>query len=218
MNIRPGRITVLLVLVLAASTACAGTRAPSAEAGRLFETLPMGDGVSVADVGAGDGDWTLTLAERVGAGGQVFATEVKEDLVADLRERAEREGLANVTVLLGDDTRLGLPDACCDAIFLRQVYHHFTDPRAMRDGFRRALRPGGVVLVVEIRIQPNWEELDGVPDRGGHGIEPEDLLAEMSADGFELVERYDSWPGDEDRYAMLFRPVPEVEPMALGFF
>ncbi len=207
---RLSRTTLCLCLFVAlgCAAACAGTRAPAEETRQLVETLGFSAGMRVADVGAGEGEWTVALAERAGESGHVYATEVKPDLVDEIRERVEDEGLGNVTVLLGGDEVLGLPDACCEAIFLRQVYHHFTDPQAMRDGFRRALREGGVVLIVEIRVQHGWDELHGVPDRGGHGIEPEDLLVEMQADGFELVRRFDRWPGDDDRYAMLFRPVP----------
>ena len=194
----------LLLFGAMGSGACAA-RASSEEAQRIGEVMRVAKGARVADVGAGEGDWTIALAGRVGDAGHVFATEVKQDLVDDIEKRASSEGFQNVSVFLGDDESIGLPDGCCDAILLRQVYHHFTDPVAMRNDLRRALRPGGALLVIEIKIQPGWEELDGVPDRGGHGIEPEDLLKEMSSDRFELVERFESWPGDEDRYAMLFR-------------
>ena len=200
-------VTMLVLLVLTAPTACSA-RAPVVEVDRIVEVLDLGAGARVADVGAGEGEWTVALAELVGDLGHVYSTEVKPDLVDEIGERADDAGLHNVSVFLGGDEQTGLPPGCCDAILLRQVYHHFTDPVAMRADLREALRPGGALLVIEIKIQRGWEELDGVPDRGGHGIEPGDLLAEMTGDRFELVARYDSWPGDLDRYAMLFRPVP----------
>ena len=75
----------------------------------------------------------------------------------------------------------------------------------MRASLRRALRRGGVLAVIEIDPQTAWRELPGVPDRGGHGISPGDLVAEMTADGFDVVARYEEWPGDEDHYCVVFR-------------
>ena len=86
-------------------------------------------GQSVADVGAGEGDFTIALGRAVGPAGRVFATEVESDKLEKIQETVERRRLANVTVLRGEQAATGLPDGCCDAILLRIVYHHFTDPR-----------------------------------------------------------------------------------------
>ena len=159
----------------------------------------------VADVGAGDGEWSVELARRVGESGHVFATEVDEDDLEQTHDRLEQTGLGNSTVILGDQNDTGLPAGCCDAILLRLVYHHFTDPAPMRASLRRALKPGGLLAVIDILPQSHWRELEGVPDRGGHGIDPEELLAEMTGDGFEEVERYDDWGEEEDHYCIVFR-------------
>ncbi len=75
----------------------------------------------------------------------------------------------------------------------------------MRAGLRAALKPGGRIAVIDIVPQSGWRELPGVPDRGGHGIAPEQLLAEMTGDGFELVARFDDWNGDDERFCFVFR-------------
>ncbi len=205
-TVRPG-LPLLILLGLAAG--CTGAGAAADETERLAEALGLRAGMSVADVGAGDGEWSEPLARRVGEAGHLFATEVKEDLVAEIRERLEKAGLANFTVVEGDQESSGLRDACCDAILLRMVYHHFERPESMRSDLWRALRPGGRIAIVDIVPQKHWRELEEVPDRGGHGIPAEDLVAEMAGDGFELVERHDRWNGDEDRYCLVFRkPAP----------
>ena len=74
----------------------------------------------------------------------------------------------------------------------------------MRADLRAALKPAGVLAVIDIVPQEGWRRLPGVPDRGGHGIPPDRLLEEMTGDGFELVARFDDWDGDEERFCMVF--------------
>lgn len=195
-----------LVLLLAA----AGGVAWAGEADRIAEVLALESGLYVADVGAGDGRWSEALARRVGPTGRVYATEVDEEEVVKIRQRVEDSGLENVTVLVGDQQDTGLEAGCCDAILLRLVYHHFVDPPRMRSSLRRALRPGGRLAIIDILPQENWRELPGVPDRGGHGISPEMLIQEMTADGFEAVERHADWNGDDERYCVVFRRQAEA--------
>lgn len=193
---------VMLPLVC---TACTAARVPVVEADRIAEILALQPGTWVADVGAGNGEWTRDLAQRVGEEGRVYSTEVNEEEVEEIREIADSAGLTNVTALLGQADDSGLPEACCDAILLRLVYHHFTDPPEMRRSLYRALRPGGLIAVIEIEPQSHWPDLAGVPERGGHGIPAQALIEEMASEGFEMVERHAPWEGQSDRYCVLFR-------------
>jgi len=177
----------------------------SSERARLVEALALREGMHVADVGAGDGEWSERLAEEVGAAGHVYATEIKAHDVEGIDARARRAGLENVTAILGTDTDTGLPDGCCEAILLRMVYHHFTDPAPMRASLRRALRPGARLAVIDLQPRRGWGDLPGVPDRGGHGIRMDELVDEMTSDGFEVVARHDDWNGSGDRYCVVFR-------------
>lgn len=204
-RLRPARALVAALVVAAAG--CAATRA--AESERIAELLRIGAGATVADVGAGSGGHALALAEWVGESGHVYATEVDRDDLAEIERRIESEGIGNVTAILGNDEATGLADGCCDAVLLRLVYHHFTKPDPMRRSLMAALKPGGLIAVIDIRPQSSWSELPGVPDRGGHGIPPDGLVAEMTGGGFELVERLDEWPGDDDYFCVVFRRPPE---------
>ncbi len=175
------------------------------EAERIVEVLGLEPGHQVADVGAGDGEWTEVLATAVGPIGKVLATEVDEDDLEDLRKLADDSWMRNIQVIEGNDADTGLPADCCDGILLRLVYHHFTDPGLMRASLRQALRPGARLAVIDIVPQEDWRRLEGVPERGGHGIPIDDLVAEMTGDGFEVVERFDDWPDEEDHFCVVFR-------------
>ena len=198
------------IAVLAWALAGCALGASTAEVELIAAALGLEPGMAVADVGAGDGEFAVELAALVGPRGRVIATEVEEDKVAELRELAEGQGLANLTAVLGNQDKTGLSAGCCDAVLLRLVYHHFQEPAPMRADLRAALRPGGRIVVIDIVPQGNWRVLPGVPERGGHGIPPEQLLDEMTGDGFELVARFDDWNDDEERFCMVFLRLPDA--------
>jgi SAM-dependent methyltransferase len=100
-----------------------------------------------------------------------------------------------VVIIEGSADDTGLPPGCCDAIFLRHVYHHITDPQPMNESLLRALRPDGRLAVIDFnpptRLVPSPE---GVPkDRRGHGMPVEILIEEMTTHGFAVAERIDDW-------------------------
>jgi SAM-dependent methyltransferase len=104
----------------------------------------------------------------------------------------------------------GLPEACCDAIFLRDVYHHLTQPEPTLASLRAALRPGGRLVVIDFRptrwLAP-WTP-KGIPaDRGGHGVTPEIVERECAAAGFERLALDAGWPAGwlHGLYALSFR-------------
>ena len=202
-----------LLLLLPPLAVLLWTQLPTANAApgeseRIVALLEVRPGMTVADVGAGDGRYAVDLARAVLPGGRVVATEIDRDKLDSIERRARDEGLTDLTTVLGDQRTTGLEDGCCDAMLLRLVYHHFATPAPMRASLRQALRPDGRLLVVDTLPQRHWRKLEGTPDRGGHGIAPEDLIAELTADGFVVVSRHDDWPGPEDAYAVLFRRLP----------
>ena len=193
-------------VLLTAAFACAlvqGSRVDRDELARVFELLDIESGDVVADVGAGDGKWSIAVAEQVGSEGRVYATEVDPDDLKKIRDRVEREGATNVSVVEGQTDSTGLPDACCDAILLRRVYHHFTDPEAMQESLRKALRDDARLLVVDFDTRGRWSRPSGIPEsRDGHGIAKTLLVTEMKDAGFELVSDLKWHNGD---YALVFR-------------
>jgi predicted methyltransferase len=177
----------------------------AAEARAIIEALSLRAGASIADVGAGDGDYTIPLARTVGPTGQVYATEIKKDLLAKLRKAAKQAGLKNVTTVLGGNQTTGLGPESCDAILLRKVYHHFVAPQAMNESLWRALKPGGLLAVIDYTTFMS-ERVEGVPEnRDGHGLAPEILIEETTAAGFELVTTIRPWMDEANVYCVLLR-------------
>ena len=196
--LRPG-------LVILALGAFPGAADDGGEGPRIVEALQLDTGMTAADVGAGEGKFTGVLARGVGPSGRVYATEVTEEKLDEVRSRMAAEGIDNVSTVLGDQEQTGLPAACCDRILLRLVYHHFADPPAMRRSLWTALRPGGRIAVIDVPPKKGWPRVREAPDRGGHGIEAKDLLAEMRAEGYELVAHHEQWPAEDESYCIVFR-------------
>jgi SAM-dependent methyltransferase len=172
-------------------------------ADRLAELLQLDVGQTVADVGAGDGAWSLELARRLGPKGHVLATELLPELLVEWRKGATYEGLTNIAPVLVNQSYTGLPALCCDGIVVRFVYHEFTEPDVMNAGLLRALQPGGRIVVIDA-VAEGSNLQNG---RGNHTIVPDVLIEEMVAAGFALVSRIDAYNGFANRFAaVLERP------------
>lgn len=147
------------------------------EARTVMDLGEIAPGMTVADIGAGGGYYTVRLAERVGKSGRVLAQDIDRAAVARLGDRVQRERLDNVSIKLGagDDPRL--PDNSFDRIFLVHMYHEVAEPYAFLWRLRPALKPGGRVIVVDV---------DRSTDQ--HGIPPALLFCEFGAVGFRLAK------------------------------
>jgi ubiquinone/menaquinone biosynthesis C-methylase UbiE len=163
---------------------------------RLRVLLSIDAGSVVADVGAGDGRFAIALAEVVGPAGRVFATEISPSSLSRIRAAAARAGRANVTVVEVAEEDSRLPETCCDAIYLRNVYHHLTRPKPTVDSLFKALKPGGRLAIVD--FEPRGRAVDGVPEnRGGHGVRPDLVAEELTAAGFRKLQRVPRWRGND---------------------
>ena len=142
----------------------------------------------MCEIGAGDGQLSIAAARIAGPNGCVFTSEVGEDRVKSLKQSVESSGLAQITVVAGDPVKTNFPEGGCDALFMRNVYHHFADPAAMNASIAMAVKPGGRVAIVD--FTPPSNEASRPADRakdGMHGVSADAVSREMSDAGFEVV-------------------------------
>lgn len=147
------------------------------EAKVVMDLAKIGAGTSVADIGAGEGYYTVRLSERVGPRGRVLAQDIDPGAIQRLGQRVERERLDNVSIKLGAAEDPRLPERSFDRVFMVHMYHEVTEPYAFLWNLRPSLKPGGQVVVVDV---------DRPTDQ--HGIPPQLLFCEFGAVGFRLVE------------------------------
>ena len=187
-----GGVLLILVLVLAG-------RDGETEVERLARVLDIQPGDTVADIGAGDGWLSMEIANLVGESGRVFATELALDRQEAIRAAVAAAGHDNVTVVEAGERETNLAQACCDAIFLRRVYHHLTDTGAMNASLHASLKPGGRLAIVELEFGGLLSPLRGWP----HWTDDERVVEEVTAAGLTHVETFDWTIGAH--YAAVFQ-------------
>jgi len=147
------------------------------EANTVMDLAGIKPGMSVADIGAGEGYYAVRLAGRVGPKGRVLAQDIDSDALGRLGVRAEKDRLDNVSIALGaqDDPRL--PERSFDRVFLVHMYHEVAEPYAFLWRLWPSLKAGGRVVVVDVD-----------KSTGSHGIPPALLFCELEAVGYRLEE------------------------------
>jgi SAM-dependent methyltransferase len=151
------------------------------EPDRAIDALGLKAGDVVADVGAGSGYMSVRLAQRVGASGKVYATDIQPEMLALLEQRVTRDKVTNIVPILSaaDDSKL--PANALDLELLVDVYHEFSNPQAMLRGMRRALKRSGRLVLLEYR-----KEDPSVPIREDHKMSVAEAKLEVEAEGFTL--------------------------------
>lgn len=160
---------------------------------RVMNILGIAAGKAVADIGAGSGWFTVRAASRVGAGGVVYAVDINPDAVRHVGDRAHKEQLLNVKLILSQPDNPLLPANSVDAVLLLKTYHEVGQPITLLQNLRAALRPGAKV---------------GIIDRNGngenHGVNRDIVIREAKDAGYKLLEQYDFVKGDQMDYFLVF--------------
>jgi predicted methyltransferase len=162
------------------------------EAEEVMQLAGVKPGMSVADVGAGGGYYTVRLARIVGPKGRVLAEDIIPETRDRLSDRIQRENLDNVAVKLGTADNPMLPQASFDRVFLVHMYHEVASPYAFLWHLRDSVKPGGLVIVVDSN-RPVQR----------HGIPPSQLKCELGALGLQPVKS--SFLTGGEVYLMAFR-------------
>ena len=188
MNTRAGVLTSTLVTLVVTAIVAAQQSGSTISTERIFESLGLREGMTVCEMGAGDGELSIAAAKVVAVAGRIYTSELGDDRLKTLQAKVEGSGLSQITVVAADPVKTNFPDGACDALFMRNVYHHFTDPPAINASIFASLKPGGRVSVVD--VSPPGKEAERAADRskdGMHGVLGETLAAELKAAGFEPV-------------------------------
>lgn len=146
-------------------------------------------GMTVADVGAGTGYFSLRMARRVGPAGKVYATDIQPEMLDRLREKSQSEGITNIETVLGSEADPKLPPGKMDIVIMVDVYHELSQPQAMLQKIRASLKPDGRLILLEYR-----KEDPTIPIRPEHKMSIVEVKTELEGEGFKLDKVLDTLP------------------------
>ena len=158
----------------------------------MLANLGLKKGMTVCDMGCGNGFHTLKIAQLLQTAGSkkvVYAVDVQPTMLKLLRTRMEEQGIDNVIPILGSYHSPRLPPNTIDLILLVDVYHEFSHPEQMLAAMKKSLTKDGVLVLVEFRTEDK-----SVPIKPEHKMSKVQIEKEMSANGFKLVKEFDRLP------------------------
>lgn len=195
------RSRVCLVALLLTSAFALAQDTWQKEGKELATLLQWHAGQTVAEIGAGNGELTAIAAERVGPSGKVYSTELDSEKLAGLKALSAKQ--TNITAIQASESQTNLPDLCCDSIYMRLVYHHFTNPSEIDSSLFRSLKRGGRLAVIDEEPREGSTIPEGVPkNRLGHGIPQNVLINELKRAGFEVQTTVKDWPTADQYHKM----------------
>lgn len=230
-----GRIVAQPMSHLGASWLIRPERNDEENALEALAELQIKSGMTVVDLGCGNGYWTLPMARacaREGTGaddlphadgtdqhgaagnasstlsGQVLAVDIQPQMLQQLRQNMIREGIENVQPVLGTVDDPQLPVGEVDLVLLVDAYHEFSHPQSMLWAIRRSLKPTGVIALLEYRAED-----PEVPIKPLHKMSKNQIMKEYGANKLKLVREYNELPW---QHLMFFArddsPLPEIQP------
>jgi ubiquinone/menaquinone biosynthesis C-methylase UbiE len=172
----------------------------------LLEALEIKPGMTICDLGCGNGFYTLELARRVGPKGRVYAVDIQPEMLRMLAERAAHEGLFNIRPVLGTVVDPRVPAGTIDLMLCVDVYHEFSHPEPMLARIRESLADGGQLVLAEFR-----GEDPAVPIKPLHKMTKAQIRAELEPAGFRIAREFDRLPWQH--LVFLEAGIPEAEPL-----
>jgi len=155
----------------------------------MLKELNIQKGWTISDLGCGNGYHALTMAASTGETGSILAVDIQQQMLDMLKARADGRGMKNIKPILEEYHDPKLPAASCDLILLVDVYHEFSHPEQQMKAMRAALKPGGLVALVEFRAED-----DKVPIKPEHKMSKEQIRKEWLPMGFEIAREFDGLP------------------------
>lgn len=176
------------------------SRDKSGEAANVMRLLGVRPGQTVADIGAGNGYYTMRVSPVVGPRGRVIAQDIVPRYLKQLHRRVDKAGLTNVRFVLGTPADARLAKGTVDIALLIHMYHEIAQPYALLYRLRASLKPDGRIAIVDLD-RPSGE----------HGMPKALLVCEVKAMGYDLVSLADLQPG----YLAVFKPGAPVDPVTV---
>ncbi len=155
---------------------------------KFIKNLKLPETAQIADIGAGSGYYSLELAERYPQG-MVWAVDIQQEMLDILENKAKKQGVENVKLLIGSETHTNLPKEQMDMVLLVDVYHEFSYPKEMLTSIYESLKPDGSAVLLEFKAEDPQ-----IPIKRLHKMSLSQAQREFEASGFRLEEKQSNLP------------------------
>ncbi len=156
----------------------------------VIQSLNIQDGDTIADIGSGGGYFTLEFSKRVGKNGRVYAVDTKQTYLDYIKNQSKQEKIENITTVLITESEISLPEESIDIIFLRNVFHHLSDPSSYFIKLKKILKPNGRIAIIDHKKKKGFSFVYIFR----HYVPEEEILREMENSGYSLAETFDFLP------------------------
>jgi ubiquinone/menaquinone biosynthesis C-methylase UbiE len=146
---------------------------------KVMDVVGVSPGMVIGEVGAGRGYFTFKLSDRVGLSGKVYANDIDRGVLRAVRERCERDGVANIETIIGEVEDPLFPEAALDMVFIVNAFHDLARPVALLNNLTPSLKPGALVVILD-RDPAKYR------NSYGHFLTKEEVLERIEASDFEL--------------------------------
>ncbi|NIM91573.1 MAG: methyltransferase domain-containing protein [Candidatus Aminicenantes bacterium] len=148
---------------------------------KVMDAIGVKPGMVIGEGGAGEGYFTFKLSRRVGETGRVYANDIVERVLGVIERRCEREGIANITTILGEVDDPLFPEGELDMVIMVVAFHDFEEPVAWLENVKPSMKPESTLVIIERD-----------PDKSGRGwnhfISKEEILNTVEKADYKLVK------------------------------
>ncbi|OGD18120.1 MAG: hypothetical protein A2W03_14710 [Candidatus Aminicenantes bacterium RBG_16_63_16] len=165
---------------------------------KVMDAVGIRPGMSVGEVGAGDGYFTFKLSRRIGPAGKIYANDIDRRALEGIERRAKREEIANIITVLGEVERPLFPEATMDLVIMIYVLHDLAKPVELLENIKPSLKEKAPLVILE----RDPEKMSGA---AGHFYSKEKLLGIVENAGYE-VSRVETFLSRDTIYVCLPKP------------
>ncbi len=166
----------------------------------VIQSLGLGPGKTIADIGSGGGYFSLRFAQAVGNSGKVYAVDVDLKMLDFVRRQGEAKGFSNLKALPANDFPSSIQPGSLSLAFMRDVYHHLDDPVGYFASLRTYLRPEGKVAIIDYKDDAKGFSFHSLFK---HSVSAMKVDKDMAEAGYELERSFDYLP---EQYFLVYKP------------
>jgi len=146
----------------------------------IMDTIGVKQGMVIGEAGAGEGYFTFWLSKRVGEKGKIYTNDIKESVLHQIKKRCEREGINNITTILGKQNDPFFPEGELDMVVMMLAFHEFKNPVKWLENVKASLNPEAPLVIIE-------RDPEKTGSGWGHFMKKDEILETVKKANFELV-------------------------------